>query len=104
MASRLYRTTRLLYLCVCQALDRLRLGTLGTPTLAVLIASTVTGLILLDARPTQTRGPRRLSGARRGDCRESLCQALALGCEHLFDRQKAQSLGLPDHRAAVVFG
>jgi len=62
MASRLYRTTRLLYLCVCQALDRLRLGTLGTPTLAVLIAWTVTGLILLDARPTQTRVARRLPG------------------------------------------
>src|SRR6266516_4004069 len=62
MASRLYRTTRLLYLCVCQALDRLGLSTLGTPTLAVLLAWTVTGLILLDARPTQTRVARRLPG------------------------------------------
>jgi hypothetical protein len=62
MASRLYRTTRLLYLCVCQALDRLGLWTLGTPTLAVLIAWSVTGLILLDARPTQTRVARRLPG------------------------------------------
>jgi len=35
---------------------------LGTPTLAVLIAWTVTGLILLDARPTQTRVARRLPG------------------------------------------
>jgi hypothetical protein len=62
MASRLYRTTRLLYLCVCQALDRLRLATLGTPTLAVLIAWSVTGLILLEARPTHTRVARRLPG------------------------------------------
>ncbi|HET9222035.1 MAG TPA: transposase, partial [Roseiflexaceae bacterium] len=62
MASRLYRTTRLLYLCVCQALERLGLRTLGTPTLAVLIAWSVTGLILLDARPTQTRVARFLPG------------------------------------------
>jgi hypothetical protein len=62
MASRLYRTTRLLYLYVCQALERLGLTTLGTPTLAVLIAWSVTGLILLDARPTQTRVARRLPG------------------------------------------
>jgi len=55
MASRLYRSTRLLYVCVCQALDRLGIWGLGTPTLAVLIAWSVTGLILLDARPTQTR-------------------------------------------------
>jgi hypothetical protein len=35
-----------------QALARLQLATLGTPTLAALIALAVTGLILLDARPT----------------------------------------------------
>jgi hypothetical protein len=62
MASRLYRTTRLLYLCVCNALARLNLSTLGTPTLFVLIAWSVAGLILLDARPTQTRVARRLPG------------------------------------------
>lgn len=62
MASRLYRTTRLLYLCVCQALDRLGIWSLGTPTLAVLIAWSVTGLILLDARQTQTRVARVLPG------------------------------------------
>jgi hypothetical protein len=39
---------------------------LGTPTLAVLIAWTVTGLILLDARPTQTRVARLLP-ARQHD-------------------------------------
>jgi hypothetical protein len=62
MASRLYRTTRLLYLYVYNALARLNLSTLGTPTLFVLIAWSVTGLILLDARPTQTRVARRLPG------------------------------------------
>ena len=60
MASRLYRTTRQLYLAVCLALERVGVWTLGSPTLAVLIAWTVTGLILLDARPTQTRVARRL--------------------------------------------
>jgi hypothetical protein len=62
MASRLYRTTRRLYLSVCKALARLNLSTLGTPTLAVLIAWSVTGLILLDARPTHTRVARHLPG------------------------------------------
>jgi hypothetical protein len=55
MASRLYRTTRQLFLAVEMALVRLHLNTLGTPSLAALIALAVTGLILLDARPTQTR-------------------------------------------------
>lgn len=62
MASRLYRTTRQLYLAVVQALARLQLATLGTPTLAALIALAVTGLILLDARPSQTRVARVLPG------------------------------------------
>ncbi len=60
MASRLYRTTRQLYLAVEAALVRLHLNTLGTPTLAALIALAVAGLILLDARPTQTRLARLL--------------------------------------------
>lgn len=62
MTSRLYRTTRQLYLAVEAALARLRIATLGTPTLAALIALAVTGLILLDARPTQTRVARLLPG------------------------------------------
>jgi DDE superfamily endonuclease len=62
MASRLYRTTRQLYLAVEAALLRLHLNRLGTPTLAALIALAVTGLILLDARPTQTRVARVLPG------------------------------------------
>jgi hypothetical protein len=55
MASRLYRTTRQLFLAVERALLRLQLASLGTPTLTALITLVVTGLILLDARPTHTR-------------------------------------------------
>ena len=62
MASRLYRTTRLLYVHVEQCLHHLGVMSLGTPTLAVLIALYVTGLLLLDARPTQTRVSRYLPG------------------------------------------
>jgi hypothetical protein len=55
MASRLYRITRQLFLAVEQAALRLQLTSLGSPTLAALLTLAVTGLILLDARPTQTR-------------------------------------------------
>jgi DDE superfamily endonuclease len=62
VASRLYRTTRPLYLQVTGILDRLGVAALGSPTTAILIALYVTGLILLDARPTQTRVARLLPG------------------------------------------
>ena len=62
MASRLYRTTRPLYLAVEQAVWQLQVPLLGSPTLAALIALSVTGLILLSARPTQTRVARHLPG------------------------------------------
>lgn len=62
MASRLYRSTRPLYLQVTRALDQLSIATVGSPTTAILIALYVTGLVLLDARPTQTRVPRVLPG------------------------------------------
>jgi DDE superfamily endonuclease len=62
VASRLYRTTRPLYLQVSRALDQLGIGSLASPTTIVLIALYVTGLILLDARPTQTRLARFLPG------------------------------------------
>lgn len=57
MVSRLYRTMCQLFLAA--VLVRLHLTTLGTPTLAALIVLVVTGLILLEARPTQTRVARR---------------------------------------------
>src|SRR5215212_725182 len=62
MASRLYRTTRPLYLAVEQVLWQLQVPLVGSPTLAALIALSVTGLILLSARPTQTRVARHLPG------------------------------------------
>jgi hypothetical protein len=62
VASRLYRTTRPLYLQVTRTLDRLGIATIGSPTTVALIALYVTGLILLDARPTQTRLARFLPG------------------------------------------
>jgi hypothetical protein len=55
VASRLYRTTRPLYLQVTGVLNRLGVARTGSPTTAALIALYVTGLLLLDARPTQTR-------------------------------------------------
>jgi hypothetical protein len=62
VASRLYRTTRPLYLQVCRALDQLGAASLGSPTTLLLLALYVTGLVLLDARPTQTRVTRLLPG------------------------------------------
>ena len=62
MASRLYRTTRPLYLQVCRSLDQLGAASLGSPTTLLLLALYVTGLVLLDARPTQTRVTRLLPG------------------------------------------
>jgi hypothetical protein len=62
VASRLYRTTRPLYLQVGRILDQLGLAAIGSPTTAALIALYVTGLILLDARPTQARVTRFLPG------------------------------------------
>jgi hypothetical protein len=62
VASRLYRTTRPLYLQITRVLDQLGVATIGSPTTAILIALYVTGLILLDARPTQTRLARFLPG------------------------------------------
>jgi hypothetical protein len=55
VASRLYRTTLPLFRAVEQALRWLGVPALGTPTWAGLVALAVTGLLLLDARPTQTR-------------------------------------------------
>jgi hypothetical protein len=40
VASRLYRSTRPLYLQVCCILDQLGLATIGSPTTAILIAYT----------------------------------------------------------------
>lgn len=55
MASRLYGTTRALYLAVAAVMQRLGVMRLGSPTWAALMTLSVTGLILLDVHPTQTR-------------------------------------------------
>jgi hypothetical protein len=55
MTSRLYRTTQPLFLAIEATLLRLGVAQLGSPTLAGLIALVVTGLVLFDGRPTQTR-------------------------------------------------
>jgi len=62
MASRLYRTPQPLYLCVEGVLLALGVGVLGSPTLAALLKWYVTGLIMLDMRPMQTRVAHFLSG------------------------------------------
>src|SRR5215212_8798870 len=62
VASRLYRTTRPLYLQVTRVLDQFGIVTVGSATTAILIALYVTGLVLLDAHPTQTRVTRVLPG------------------------------------------
>jgi hypothetical protein len=77
MASRLYRTTRQLYLHVEQCVQCLGLSALGTPTLVGLIALYVTGLLLLDARPTQTRVTRVLP-ARCHDALNRLLRTMPL--------------------------
>jgi hypothetical protein len=71
VASRLYRTTRPLYLQVTQLLDQLGVA-VGSPTTAVLIALYVTDLILLDARPTQTR----VANVLPGRCHDALNRLL----------------------------
>lgn len=60
MASRLYRTTRRLYIQVAHVLSQLGIVGLGAPTTVGLVTLYVTGLILLDVRQTQTRVTRFL--------------------------------------------
>jgi hypothetical protein len=74
VASRLYRTTRPLYLQVTSTLERLGLASIGSPTTAILIALYVTGLVLLDAHPTQTRVTRLLPGR----CHDALNRLLRI--------------------------
>jgi hypothetical protein len=73
MASRLYLTTRPLFAHVLGVLTWLGLPAVGTPTTVLLVALYVTGLILLDARQTQTRVTRFLPGR----CHDALHRLLA---------------------------
>jgi hypothetical protein len=83
VASRLYRTTRPLYLQVTRTLDHLGVGSLASPTTTALIALYVTGLILLDARPTQTRLTRFLPG-RCHDALNRLLRVMPLSTRSLL--------------------
>lgn len=74
MASRLYGSTRALYGQVLRALGQLKVGDWGSPTAVALVALYVTGLILLDARQTQTRVTRFLPGR----CHDALNRLLRL--------------------------
>lgn len=74
MTSRLYSTTRALAQAVSVVLSELGLAAIGSPTTVTLIAVYVTGLILLDARPTQTRVARWLPAR----CHDALNRLLRL--------------------------
>ena len=83
MASRLYSTTRQLYGQVTRQLSSLQVATVGHPTMAALIALYVTGLILLDARQTQTRVTRFLPG-RCHDALNRLLRVMPLSTRALM--------------------
>src|SRR5579884_3281653 len=72
VTPRLYRTT--LALAVSGVLLGLGIAALGSPTTVILIGLYVTGLILLDARQTQTRVSRFLPGR----CHDALNRLLRL--------------------------
>lgn len=83
MASRLYSTTRRLYVHVAYFLGQLGVNDLGTPTMAALIALYVTGLILFDTRQTQTRVTRFLPG-RCHDALNRLLRVMPLSTRTLM--------------------
>jgi hypothetical protein len=85
MALRLYRTTRRLYSQVTTALQTLHgpAAVGDNPTLFGLIALYVTGLVLLDARPSQTRISRALP-AREHDALNRLLRTVPLSTRALL--------------------
>jgi hypothetical protein len=83
MASRLYRTTRPLYLEVIRQLRQLGIGVVGTPATFALIALYISGLILLDRHPTQTRVSRFLP-ARCHDAINRLLRVMPLSSRALM--------------------
>ncbi len=72
MTPRLYGSTRPLFVQVWHALCRLGIARIGTPTAQVLVALYVTGLVLLDARQTQTR----VASFLPGRCHDALNRLL----------------------------
>ena len=85
MALRLYRTTRRLYNQVTSALQVLHVpAAVGTnPTQVGLVALYVTGLVLLDARPSQTRISQALP-AREHDALNRLLRTAPLSTRALL--------------------
>lgn len=83
MTPRLYRTTRPLFRAVRQILSHLGVGEIGSPTTLLLIGLYVSGLILLDARPTQTRVSRFLPG-RCHDALNRLLRVMPLSTRALM--------------------
>ncbi len=85
MALRLYRTTRQLYGQVTGALRTLQVPTAvgNNPTLFGLVALYVTGLVLLDARPSQTRISQVLP-AREHDALNRLLRTVPLSTRALL--------------------
>jgi hypothetical protein len=104
MALRLYRTTQGLYGQVAGALRRLQVlpAVAGNPTTFGLIALYVTGVVLLDARPTQPRIAERLP-ARSHDALNRLLRTMSLSTRALLRgligcaRGLSQRLGLPGY-------
>jgi hypothetical protein len=102
VASRLYSTTRPLYAQVVRLLGQLGVGAIGSPTTAAVAALYVAGLILLDARPTQTRVSRVLPG-RCHDALNRLLRTTPLSTRRLmgglirFVQALSQRLGTPGY-------
>jgi hypothetical protein len=102
VASRLYSTTRPLYAQVVRLLGQLGVGAIGSPTTAAVAALYVAGLILLDARPTQTRVSRVLPG-RCHDALNRLLRTTPLSTRALmgglirFVQALGQRLGTPGY-------
>src|SRR4051794_24428077 len=104
MASRLYRTTRPLFMHVAAALQTLGVVAAvgGNPTTFGLIALYVTGLVLLDARQTQPRISATLP-ARSHDALNRLLRVLPLSTRAVmrgliaFARQMSRRLGTPGY-------
>ena len=85
MTTRLYRTTQRLYGQVGWALQALGVAAAvaGNPTAAGLVGLYVTGLVLLDARPTQVRISERLP-ARGHDALNRLLRVMPLSTRALM--------------------
>jgi hypothetical protein len=104
MTSRLYRTTQRLYGQVAGTLQVMGVAAAvgGNPTTFGLVALYVTGLVLLDARPTQVRISARLP-ARSHDALNRLLRVMPLSTRALLRgllwlaRGLSQRLGTPGY-------